>query len=138
MSTKEQVKNYLKNWLAQSAKEREEKESQKSKLEDIEMRDESNKASIARDSWDYEPDQEQKIATENVLEPQQLPDNQQEEVSHPNWIPPHLRRPEDEFFDLSTVQPLRIEQVSDGLEILTIVEGKGSLPDPGDTVYYKH
>ena len=61
-------------------------------------------------------------------------------VRHENWIPPELRVPEDEFFDLDSIEPLRSETVAgDGeLEMLTIVEGSGSLPEPGDVVYYKH
>ena len=62
------------------------------------------------------------------------------ESAHVNWIPPHLRKPEDEFFDLGTIVPIRSEHLDpDGsLEILTLEEGAGCLPEPWDTVYYKH
>ena len=61
-------------------------------------------------------------------------------VRHENWIPPELRVPEDEFFDLESIEPLRSEMVAgDGdLEMLTEIEGSGSFPEPGDVVYYKH
>lgn len=58
--------------------------------------------------------------------------------SHVNWIPPELRKPEDEFHDLTTIVPLRTEVIDESLDYLTTVEGKGSLPEPGDTIYYKH
>ena len=50
------------------------------------------------------------------------------------------RRPVDEFFDLSTIEPIRTENVfEDGsVQILTLEEGKGSYTDDVDTVQYKH
>ena len=67
-------------------------------------------------------------------------DAQPSEVEHVNWVPPELRKPEDEFFDLQSIQPIRTETLDSdaNLEMLTIVEGTGSCPEPGDTVYYKH
>lgn len=61
-------------------------------------------------------------------------------IEHPNWIPPELRKPEDEFFDLTSIEPLHMQVIcpEGGLEMLTIVEGSGSHPEPGDVVYYKH
>ncbi len=58
--------------------------------------------------------------------------------SHVNWIPPELRKPEDEFYDLTSIVPVRTEVIDQNLDYLTTVEGKGSLPEPGDTIYYKH
>lgn len=40
---------------------------------------------------------------------------------HPNWIPPELRRPEDEFVDLTLIEPLFAPQeIDDELQVLTI------------------
>jgi len=61
-----------------------------------------------------------------------------EPVHHPNWVPPELRKPEDEFVDLTSISPLHTVAFDSELELLTTVEGSGSLPEPGDTVYYKH
>ena len=51
-----------------------------------------------------------------------------------------MRKPEDEFFDLSSIEPLRSDQLMDdgSLEMMTTAEGHGSAPEPGDTIYYKH
>ena len=57
---------------------------------------------------------------------------------HPNWIPPELRRPEDEFVDLDSIEPLNTIAIDENLTIMTTVEGKGLLPEAGDTIYYKH
>ena len=67
-------------------------------------------------------------------------DTSADAVQHANWVPPELRKPEDEFFDLESIEPLGTETLdSEGnLEMLTIVEGAGTFPEPGDVVYYKH
>ena len=59
---------------------------------------------------------------------------------HVNWVPPELRVPDDEFFDLSSIVPIRTESHAedDSLEVLITEEGTGSVPEAGDTVYYKH
>lgn len=59
-------------------------------------------------------------------------------VHHPNWIPPELRVPEDEFCDLNQIELLHTVEIDESLCIQTVCEGKGSLPEPGDTIYYKH
>jgi len=50
------------------------------------------------------------------------------------------RRPADEFFDLSTINAIRTEDLyGDGsVLILTEVEGRGSFAEDADTVQYKH
>ena len=50
------------------------------------------------------------------------------------------RRPADEFFDLSLINPIRTEDVyGDGsLLIMTEVEGRGSFVEDPDTVQYRH
>ena len=69
----------------------------------------------------------------------QLTEEEKEKSQYDNWIPPSQRRPEDEFFELESVVPIRVEQVGDeSLQILTLVEGKGQLAEPSDTIYYKH
>lgn len=56
------------------------------------------------------------------------------------WIPPELRRPEDEFFDLKSLEVLRTQDVNpDGtVTKLVLQEGSGSPADLEDIVYYKH
>ena len=102
------------------------------------------------DSWDYKEPEKSDLAQKDLTENVPSPPNEEQKQSveevkaqpetedHPNWIPPHLRKPEDEFVDLSTIEPLHSVVIDDGLEILTTLEGKGYLPEPGDTVYYKH
>ena len=50
------------------------------------------------------------------------------------------RRPVDEFFDLSTIQAIRTEDLyGDGsVLVITEVEGRGSFAEDTDTVQYKH
>ena len=51
------------------------------------------------------------------------------------------KRPWDEFYDMSTIKPIRIENVVEGcdsIQILTEVEGTGYPINDDDTVYYKH
>ena len=54
--------------------------------------------------------------------------------------PPAKRRPDDEFFDLKSIVPLRTERVNDdgSIEIIVVEEGFGNLIEATDTVYYKH
>ena len=55
-----------------------------------------------------------------------LTEEEQEKSKYDNWIPPSQRRPEDEFFDLESIVPIRVENVNDeSLQILTITEGSG-------------
>jgi len=56
------------------------------------------------------------------------------------WVPPELRRPEDEFFDLKSIKVLRAHDVyQDGsVTKLVLHEGSGCAPNVEDTVYYKH
>lgn len=56
------------------------------------------------------------------------------------WVPPELRRPEDEFFDLKSMKVLRSHDVyHDGsVTKLVLQEGSGCPPNAEDTVYYKH
>ena len=55
-----------------------------------------------------------------------LTEEEQEKSKYDNWIPPSQRRPEDEFFDLESIVPIRVENVDDeSLQILTITEGSG-------------
>ena len=49
----------------------------------------------------------------------------EEPVNHPNWVPPELRKPEDEFFDLGSIEQLHSAAIDENLEIVTTVEGKG-------------
>jgi len=61
-------------------------------------------------------------------------------VNPTEWVPPPKRRPDDEFFDLKTIVPLRIEKVNEdgSIEIIVVEEGTGSLIEETDTVYYRH
>ena len=121
------------------------------------MKDESQKSISAsnsdKDSWDYESPAADDQATENLQEAQKAtaeeetkaadsPMKEQDagDFDKTNWVPLHLRRPEDEFLDLSTIEPVRTEQLAEdgSLELLTTTEGSGSLPEAGDTIYYKH
>ena len=70
----------------------------------------------------------------------QLSEDAMEAAKYDNWIPPSLRRPEDEFIDMSLIKPIRVEDLyEDGsLQILTEIEGNGDLVEASDTVYYKH
>lgn len=108
------------------------------------------------DSWDFietEEQPESAILTENVdmADQEEAKKKSTEKIEedeeikkpetsgqHANWIPPELRKPEDEFFDLSSIEPQHTMTIDDHLVIYTTVEGKGSLAEPGDTVYYKH
>ena len=55
-----------------------------------------------------------------------LTEEEQEKSKYDNWIPPSQRRPEDEFFNLKSIVPIRVENVNDeSLQILTITEGSG-------------
>ena len=56
------------------------------------------------------------------------------------WVPPERRRPADEFYDMSTIDPVKIENVEEdgSIQIITEVEGSGNFPEITDTVYYKH
>ena len=69
-----------------------------------------------------------------------LTEEEQEKSKYDNWIPPSQRRPEDEFFDLDSILPIRVEQVNgdESLQILTLVEGSGSPTETADTIYYRH
>ena len=55
-------------------------------------------------------------------------------------MPHEKRRPEDEHFDLTTIEVLRTTDVlNDGsIVILTLTEGTGNVVDREDTVYYRH
>lgn len=57
-----------------------------------------------------------------------------------HWTPPPKRRPEDEFFDLKSIVPLRVEKITDdgSVEIIVVEEGSGNLVEDTDTVYYRH
>jgi hypothetical protein len=55
-----------------------------------------------------------------------------------HWTAPPKRRPDDEFFDLKSVVPLRIEPVFDQVEIIVVEEGAGGFVEGDDTVYYRH
>ena len=56
------------------------------------------------------------------------------------WVPPGKRRPEDEFFDMTTISPLRSEIVNEdgSVEIIVVEEGNGNIIEETDTVYYRH
>lgn len=55
-------------------------------------------------------------------------------------MPPEKRRPEDEFFDLTTIAVVSTTDiVGDGSIIkLVVTEGVGAFIDPEDIVYYRH
>lgn len=56
------------------------------------------------------------------------------------WVPQGKRRPDDEFFDMTTIVPLRTEIVNDdgSVEIIVVEEGNGNVIEETDTVYYRH
>ena len=54
------------------------------------------------------------------------------------WIPPELRRPEDEHFDLKSLDVLREQEVCESVTKLVLEEGRGHPPNIEDIVYYKH
>lgn len=55
-------------------------------------------------------------------------------------VPFEKRRPDDEFFDLQSIVPLKVVDVLPdcSIQILVIEEGTGACVDPEDTVFYKH
>jgi len=72
---------------------------------------------------------------------QSIQEDREENKNEPeHWTPPPKRRPEDEFYDLKSIVPLRTEQVydDDSVQIIVIEEGNGNLVESTDTVYYKH
>ena len=69
-----------------------------------------------------------------------MSDEAREKAVYENWIPPSDRRPDDEFYDINLIQPIRIEELEEdgSLQILTEIEGTGDLVEDTDTIYYKH
>jgi len=57
-----------------------------------------------------------------------------------NFVPPEQRRPPDEFHDLTSIVPVRTENLTEDGSIvkLTVQEGSGNFSELTDTVYYKH
>jgi hypothetical protein len=88
------------------------------------------------------------IATENLqpamnVQPStsaQVEEHKSEFVNPQEWVPPPKRRPDDEFFDLTTIVPLRTENVTEdgSVQIIVVEEGTGNLIEDTDTVYYRH
>ena len=56
-----------------------------------------------------------------------LSEEAQEKAQFENWIPPSLRRPEDEFYDVKSIKPIRIEELEEdgSLQLLTEIDGEG-------------
>ena len=69
-----------------------------------------------------------------------LEEDEEDKDDKDSKFPLGSKRPWDEFYDMKSIKPIRIESVvEDGsIQILTEVEGVGNFVDEADTVYYKH
>lgn len=81
-----------------------------------------------------------KMATQEATVTEEEKDAQREQGKWQNYVPPEAKRPIDEFFDLKSINPIRVEEVTPdgGIVKYVLEEGKGSYIGNTDEVFYKH